>query len=104
MSLDESFLSIDEDSFEAGRLAAWEAYEPRRPVGDPVGVSDDYQFGWWCGVGAASAWHEGYSAARRGLLSCPYSTDGDDECFREPWLNGYRAAFESDLDREAGKA
>lgn len=104
MNVSESFLSIDEEAFDAGHLAAWEAYEPGHPVGEPVGVSDDYQCGWWCGVGNASAWHEGYAAAKRGVLACPYSTDGDDECFREPWLNGYRAAFEIEPIRNAGQA
>lgn len=104
MSFDKSFLSIDEEAFEAGRLAAWDAYEPGHPAGDPVGVSDDYQFGWWCGVGNASAWHEGYSAGKCGMLFCPYAIGADDDCFREPWLNGYRAAFEIELTRNAGQA
>lgn len=82
---------IDECAYQSGYEAAWFDYEHGEPAGDPIGVSDDYQFGWWVGIGEVSAWHEGWEAAEKGVMACPYLTDADDECFREPWLIGYWA-------------
>lgn len=88
-----SLAPVDEDQYSQGWDAAWEAYEPGEPVGDPVGVSEDYDFGWWCGVGEAQAWHEGWGAAECGVLACPYQRGSDDDCFVDPWLKGYAAAL-----------
>lgn len=93
MSGDDAILApADEDRFWVGYDAAWCEYEPGHPVGDPVGTDDDYRGGWWSGVGDCSAWHEGWTAAERGLSVCPYIIGADDECFREPWLDGYGSA------------
>lgn len=87
---------IDERAYALGFEDAQDAYEHDQPTGDPVGVCEDYELGWWCGVGHCMAWHEGYSAAKRGMLFCPYATGADDDCFRDPWMSGYLAAFEID--------
>lgn len=92
-NMDASLAPADVCLFNAGYEDAWNAYEPAEPVGAPELADADYRFGWWSGVGDASAWHEGYDAARRGTLVCPYSREGDQECFVDPWLNGYQAAF-----------
>ena len=82
-----------EAAFDQGYEAAWEAYEPNQPSGDPIGVDEDYQFGWWVGVGEASAWYEGWEAAEKGVLACPYAEGSDEEDFRGMWLEGYGDAF-----------
>lgn len=82
----------DEAQFDAGYQDAWVEYEPGEKVGDPVGVDEDYRFGWWNGIGDVSAWHEGWAAYEKGLRCCPYIEGADDECFREPWLKGLRTA------------
>lgn len=84
-------LQIDERHYEAG----WDEYSPGEPAGDPVDVNDDYRMGWWCGVGNAAAWHAGWEAAEKGVMVCPYRVDADDECFREPWYEGYFACVTS---------
>lgn len=86
---------IDESQYQAGYADAWDEYRPDDPVGDPVGVHEDYQLGWWCAVGEVSAWHEGWEAASQGALACPYLADADDECFREPWYRGYWACVKT---------
>jgi len=83
---------IHTPDFEAGRDDAWAEFIPGEPIGGPVS-NDDYRFGWWCGIGEVTAWHEGYLAYENGLLFCPYVLGSDDECFRQPWLDGYWAAM-----------
>jgi len=83
----------DEAQFDAGYQAAWDEYEPSEKAADPVGMDEDYRFGWWCGIGNAGAWFEGLAAYDKGLRCCPYDEGADDECFREPWLNGFFLAM-----------
>jgi len=83
--------SIYSPDFAAGYADAWEAFQPGEPVGDPVS-SDNYRFGWYCGIGDAKAWDKGYQAYKNGLWVCPYVMGSDDECFRQPWLDGYWVA------------
>ncbi|WP_374342652.1 hypothetical protein [Azonexus sp.] len=97
-------MSLQDDDFDRGYADAWDAYKPGRPVADPQFVSEDYDLGWWNGIGAASAWHEGYTAARRGVLACPYIDGNDDECFAPSWMNGYKAAFSSESTAMRGAA
>jgi len=85
--------------FEAGYDDAWTGFNPDEPVGDPVS-NEDYRFGWWCGIGEATAWLEGYRARENGLLFCPYVLGSDDECFRPLWIAGYAAAMGMDLEYE----
>jgi hypothetical protein len=82
-------LPIDECAYQSGYEEAWFEYEPGEPVGDPVGASEDYRFGWWVGICEVLAWNEGWEAADKGVMACPYLADTDDECFREPWHAGY---------------
>lgn len=84
---------VNDDRYDAGYALAWGEYEPGEPVPDPVGVDDDFQFGYWVGIGHAAAWNEGWTAAERGMLVCPYRIGADDECFRESWLSGYGDAL-----------
>lgn len=92
-------MTIGQDDFSRGYADAWAAYIPDTAVGDPQFVSEDYRCGWWNGVGAASAWHEGYFAASAGVVVCPYIVGGDDECFQLDWMHGFVTAFEiNDLD------
>lgn len=81
------------DDFERGYEDGWDEYKPLRRVGDPQHVSEDYECGFWNGVGACAAWHEGYKAARRGVLVSPYIDSNDDDCFRQSWVLGYEAGF-----------
>lgn len=82
--------SIHSAAFQAGFQDAWEEFtHPDKPVGDPVLSSENYRFGWWCGIGEAKAWHEGFQAYENGLMFCPYLLGNDDDCFRESWLDGY---------------
>jgi hypothetical protein len=97
-----SLAPVNEAAFYAGRDDGVLAYIPGEPVGEPVGVDDDYLFGWWCGIGDASAWDEGCAAAEHGLLFCPYQIGSEDECFREMWMSGYLFAL-SDIE-PAGQA
>lgn len=90
-----SLAPASEMEYQAGFDAACETYQDGAPLGDPVGVSEDYQWGWWNGVGFTIAFEEGYRAARRGVLTCPY-TDAAEEFFVESWRLGYAAAHESD--------
>lgn len=90
-------MSQHDDDFDRGYSDAWEAYEAGRAIADPGPyASEGYDLGWWNGIGAASAWHEGYKAAQRGVLACPYIVGTDDECFAPSWMNGYQAAFASE--------
>lgn len=84
--------SIYSPDFEAGHADAWTEYNPGEPVGDPVS-SEDYRFGWWCGIGEATAWHEGWQSYEDGVKFCPYVIGSDQEGFREPWLDGYWMAM-----------
>lgn len=68
---------------------AWNAYQRGTPPGEPAYVDDDYLFGWWSGVGDASAYQEGIVAGQIGVHFCPYAAGTDDDCFRGPWLRGY---------------
>ncbi len=76
------------DGYDEGWSRAIEARGGQ--VGDPVGVDEYYDLGWWNGVGNYLAWEEGWRAAERGILFCPYLIGADDECFREHWMNGYQ--------------
>ncbi|MDO9104907.1 MAG: hypothetical protein Q7U57_08085 [Methylovulum sp.] len=80
--------SIHTPDFESGYDDAWGEYEPGEPVGDPV-ASENYCFGWWVGIGDAKAFHAGWKAFEDGVRLCPYVIGNDDDCFREPWLEGY---------------
>jgi len=91
------------EGYDAGWLRAVE--EKSGAVGDPVGVDEYYQLGWWNGVGNCHAWQEGWSAAKRGILFCPYLVGADDECFRENWMHGYKqymACMARETPLEAG--
>lgn len=90
-----STLEFVAERVDQGWEAAWDHYEPGRPIGDPVGEDESYNLGWWSGVGCCAAWHEGWAEYKRGVLACPYAVGSDDECFRAHWLDGYGAAFET---------
>lgn len=85
--------AINEDLYQAGYEDGWAAYEMAQPAGQPIGVEEDYDLGWWCGVGHADAWHEGFHAAEAGVYVCPYVLV-DDESYRFCWLEGYACAME----------
>lgn len=87
---------VNDKEFTAGYEAAALAYDQDEPVGDPVGVHEDYRLGWWCAVGDTAAFLEGWDAYERGVMSCPYSVGADDECFREHWFSGYTTAMRLD--------
>lgn len=86
---------MDEAEYQAGHIDGLVEYFPGELAGDPVGVSDDYRAGWWCGVGDAMAFHEGWNAAEKGILACPYIVGADDECFRDQWHDGYFACWDA---------
>jgi hypothetical protein len=79
------------DDFDIGYEAGWDAVFIDEAVGDLVGANEDYDLGYWNGVGEAEAWRAGWRDAERGAMACPYVGDG--EVFRETWLRGYAAAF-----------
>ncbi|MGZ8171849.1 MULTISPECIES: hypothetical protein [Methylobacter] len=80
------------DDFNVGYDDAWADFDPDEPVGHPV-ACDDYIFGWWCGIGDARAFYDGWQAYDQGVKFCPYAIGNEDECFREQWLNGYWEAW-----------
>lgn len=57
-----------EEDYWSGFDAACEAYRDGAPTGDPVGVSEDFDLGWWNGVGWSMAFETGLVAAWRGVL------------------------------------
>lgn len=91
---------INEDLYQAGRADAWRSYEPDEPAGDPVGADEDYDLGWWNGIGQVQAWHAGYAASLAGVHVSPYEAPEDEE-LRAFWLAGYAAAMESGEGRHA---
>lgn len=95
---------IDESEFYAGVELGWAEFRSIGQTPDVVGVSDDFQCGYWNGVGGAAAWHAGWAAAEAGVMACPYLFGSDDECFREIWLNGYADAMLSDSFCAWGRA
>lgn len=92
--------TINEALYQAGFEDGWDWYEPGKPVACPIGVEEDYDLGWWIGLGVAEAWHEGWDACAAGVHVCPY-VQVDDEAFRESWMQGYACAMEVDEVRYA---
>ncbi|MFZ5483522.1 MAG: hypothetical protein ACOZB0_04755 [Pseudomonadota bacterium] len=94
-----SGLSIHDD-YAIGFDAGWDAVFFDECVGDLVGASEDYDLGYWNGVGDAEAWKAGWRDAGRGAVACPYT--GDADVFRDMWRCGYVAAFQAGYGAEVG--
>lgn len=86
--------AINEAQYDAGWADAWLSYDPEAPVGDPVG-DEDYNLGWWVGIGDVQAWNEGYEAGKAGLHACRFVAPEDAE-WRALWLIGYGTAMAVD--------
>lgn len=84
------------EEFDLGFELGWQEYRGIGQTPDVAGVSGDFELGYWNGVGDAMAWHAGFSAAESGLMTCPYPTGSDDECFRDAWFAGYSTAVSMD--------
>jgi len=77
------------EEFGQGYDIGWRCFWEEDDAIEPSECNDDFNLGWWCGYGDASAYHEGRYAHYKGIKHCPYLIGADDECFRTVWLDGY---------------
>lgn len=83
-----------ESIYQLGYEDGWLEHEPGEPVGDPIGVDEDYALGWWSGAMEVTAFVKGWEAYLAGVYVCPYIADIDDPELRWRWLQGYVTAMD----------